>query len=272
MENHRRKVAVAAIGRHGEQCTHRGHAASVVLQTSNFERARQIQDGVRTKRTMRRSPECPDSGHLQKRCTCETHLDNMQPTRLSASARRDRVMSNQRSVVRCLAVVAAAISALSLVGCGNGTRPAVDGAAGDAVGFDDVTRRPNSALCQFFESTDGGELRLGADRRPTQSDLADPVFCHPNMLPGQPCRAYNGAPGVCVDFEYESSGRFSEFSRANRVALYCRRADFDPCEVVIASGGRVTGSDDCEAEGNCVRVPNPLPGRRQYVCFPPVCN
>jgi hypothetical protein len=129
-----------------------------------------------------------------------------------------------------------------------------------------VLRPPNSRYCPFFESTDGGVLRIGLDGRPTRLATAKPVFCHPDMRPNDPCIAPGGPPGRCRDFEYESSGRFPEFTQHNRMALYCRTEAADPCE------GEGVLSENCEEWGNCVEVPNPLPGRPRYVCFPPVCN
>lgn len=157
---------------------------------------------------------------------------------------------------------------LALVGCGNGTRPVNDGGS-DAMSYGDVVRPPNSRYCPFFDGTDGGELRINGGQ-PTTRLGAWPILCHPNMRPGDPCVGIQGVDGVCVDFNYESSGRFPEFTANNRVALYCRHPTQDPCEEV--AGGLTTSSELCELWGNCVRVPNPLPGRRQFVCFPPVCN
>lgn len=161
---------------------------------------------------------------------------------------------------------------LGLVGCGTGTRPTADGGGSDAAAYTDVIRPPNSRYCPLFDGTDGGVLRLNADGTPTTNLGAWPILCHPNMRPGDPCVGPQGSPGVCVDFDYESSGRFPGFTSANRVALYCRHPLEDPCAEVASSAGMITTSESCESWGNCVRVPNPLPGRRQFVCFPPVCN
>jgi hypothetical protein len=159
-----------------------------------------------------------------------------------------------------------------LVACGNGARPADDSGSGGDAAATDVIRPPNSVYCPFFAGTDGGILRTDGLGHPINQPNADPILCHPDMRPGQPCRAYGNAPGVCVDFEYESSGRFPWFTSNNRMALYCRTPDANPCSEVEVTNGAVPTSDVCEEWGNCVRVPNPLPGRRRFVCFPPVCN
>jgi hypothetical protein len=152
-------------------------------------------------------------------------------------------------------------ASLAASACGNGTMPAQDSGLPP-----DVVRPPNSRYCPLFNETDGGVLRIDSSGNRTTSLMSWPILCHPNMRPGDPCVATRGSPGRCRDFDYESSGRFSDYTRFNRVALYCRREGDDPC-----NNDRLL-SQTCESYGNCVEVPDPLPGRPRFVCFPPVCN
>lgn len=153
--------------------------------------------------------------------------------------------------------------AVVLAACGNSTM----GTPQDSgVVTGDVIRPPNSRYCPLFNETDGGVLRIDGQGNRTTAAMAWPVLCHPNMRAGDPCRATGNTLGTCRDFEYESSGRFPEFTRNNRMALYCRPELEDPCE------GSNQLSPVCEAFGNCAAVPDPLPGRPRFVCFPPVCN
>ena len=161
-----------------------------------------------------------------------------------------------------MAAAFAVVIAATTSACGNSTN-GVPQDSGVITG--DVIRPPNSRYCPLFDHTDGGVLRYHFGDATTAA-LAWPILCHPNMRPGDPCRANGGVLGTCRDFEYDSSGRFPEFTRYNRLALYCLAPQSDPCE------GRGERTVLCEDYGNCVPVPDPLPGRPRFVCFPPVCN
>jgi hypothetical protein len=149
------------------------------------------------------------------------------------------------------------MSVSGLVACGNGARPANDGGSGSDGAATDVIRPPNSVYCPFFAGTDGGILRTDGLGHPINQPNADPILCHPDMRPGQPCRAYGNALGVCVDFEYESSGRFPWFTSNNRMALYCRTPDANPCDEVEITNGAVATSESCEEWGNVTVQPPP---------------
>lgn len=152
---------------------------------------------------------------------------------------------------------------MALAACGNSTM----GTQQDSgVVNGDVVRAANSPFCPFFEGTDGGVLRLDSQGRPTTALMAWPVLCHPNMRAGDPCIATGGGPGRCSDFAQNSSGRFPDYSENNRLALYCLREGGEIC----ADDGLF--SENCPTPRNCTPVPDPLPGRPRFVCFPPVCN
>jgi hypothetical protein len=184
------------------------------------------------------------------------------------SERATRGQRGTRGLLSARGIAFFAACALFGTACGNGTGPA-GGDAGDGGRPPDALTPPNSQLCRYINAADGGTLRF-IENQPTTAQLASIILCHPNMRAGDPCVAWGGGPGVCRDFDFESSGRFSEFTRFNRVALYCRRPGDYPCSGVAVGVESVAAT--CDDWGNCAPVPNPLPGRPTHVCFPPACN